>query len=109
MKRIRYGGDARHAGHVALKFRIADGVPRLVAADVNGAALLEVRLLLCERPRLIRNLAALDDALAGRSGAVHAVEFRMQAWLRVVILQIPVRGDERLPDAAEVGMAVGAM
>ena len=84
-------------------------MPLLVVADVGGAALLEVLFLLRERPGLIRNLAAFDDALAAGAGAVRAVELRVKAGLRLVILQIPVGGDERLPDAAQIGMAVGAM
>src|SRR5258705_3112834 len=56
----------------------------------------EVLLLLRARPRLIWDLVALDDALA--SG---------HAKPRGMILNVPVRRRQRLPDAVQIGLAVG--
>src|SRR5262245_22753213 len=107
LKWERHVGGARHTGHVALHLRIAEVVPRLVAAHVDAQAVVEVALLLRERLRLVGNLAAFDDALSRRAGRVRAAELGMWTRLGVVILQIPVGGHHRLPHAVQIGMAVG--
>src|SRR5262249_25284673 len=107
LKREGHVGRARHAGHVALHLGIAEVVPRLVAAYVDLQPIVETRFLFRQRLGLIVNLAALDDALARGPGAVRTNELVVGAGLGVVILQIPVRRNHRLPDAVEVGVPVG--
>jgi hypothetical protein len=82
-------------------------VPRLVAADVHPQSILEVGLLLRERLGLVGNVAAFDDALSGRAGAIRPGEFRMRTRLGLVILQVPVRGHQGLPDTVQIGVAIG--
>ena len=99
-------GRARHARHVALHLGIAERVPRLGITDIDAQAVREVGLLLLERFRLVGNLSTFDDALARRAGAVGSGQLGMRTGLGLVILEIPVRRDERLPDAVQVGVAV---
>src|SRR5262249_53673781 len=66
-----------------------------------------VFFLLRKGRRLIWNLTTLHDALAGAAGAVCTRQFGIRSWLRVMILNVPVSSDERLPDAIQVGMAIG--
>ena len=82
-------------------------MPRLVVADVDPQPILEVGFLFRERIRLVGNVAAFDDALSGRAGAIRTTELGMRTRLGLVILKIPVRRDECLPDAVEIGVAVG--
>src|SRR5205085_7740687 len=76
--------DARNAWHEALRERI------------GGLTVLVVFLLFRGRGWLVRNLAALDYASAGR----HAVP-------RAVVLQIVRRSVADLPDALKIRFAVG--
>jgi hypothetical protein len=85
-RQIRGAGDARH---VALDLGIL------------GKSVGKVLLLLLGGPRLVRNGVAFDDASAAGHGpyGAHLIKRRR---LRRVVLKIPVRGADRLPDAAEV-------
>ena len=108
LKRIRHVGRARDAGQVALDLRIA------------RQPLLLVLLLRLQRVRAIRQLVALDDADARRNGAdctqrdhrhcrdgaVRSVTQR-ERRPRDVHLNVVVGFVECLPDAVEIGMAVG--
>src|SRR6266581_6427555 len=82
-------------------------MPLFVAAHVGGRPLFEVLFLFLQRPWLIWNFAALHDALSRRAGAIFGHDFRMRSWLGFVILKIPVRSDERLPNSIQIRMAVG--
>ena len=84
LERKRHVHDARHARQVTLGFRVQRG------------ALFVVLLLLCQRPRLIRDLVAFDHALP----AGHPLLGRM-------ILNVPCRRVHDLPDPRQVGLAVG--
>jgi hypothetical protein len=66
----------------------------------------EVFALLVGGPRLIRDCIPLHDASAARHGADGA-ELIERRRLRWVILQVPMGGAYRLPDAAEIRLAVG--
>ena len=84
LKRKRHVHDARHAWQIALRFRI------------GGRAIGEVLLLPLERPGLVGDLVAFNDSLAGG-----------HAQPRGVVLDLPRRGSEHLPDALQIGPAVG--
>src|SRR5712691_7915905 len=82
-------------------------MPRFIAADVRDRAVLKVLFLFRKGLRPVGNFTApLDDALPGRPGAIGCVDFGVRSRLRLMILQVPIRGDERLPDTIEVGMTV---
>ena len=51
--------------------------------------------------------AGFDDALAGRFAAVGAHQLGMGPRLRLVILEVVVGTDQRLPDPVQVRPAVG--
>ncbi len=65
---------------------------------------LEVCLLLLERPRLIRDLVADNHALPrwDRTDRAHVGE----TGAGRVVLQIPMGGADRLPDTVQVGVAI---
>src|SRR5207253_4022776 len=107
LKGKRHVGRTRHAWHVALEFRIAEIVPRLVVADVDLHPVFEVALPLGERRRLVRNLPAFHDALSRRPSAVRAEQLRVRPRLRLVVFEVDIRGDERLPQAVQVGTTIG--
>src|SRR5690349_8484787 len=121
LKGIRHVGRARNTGHEALDFRIA------------LEPVLAVFFLLRRRPRMIRDLIAVDDALArghradrperthrrcGNVGWCGAGKSRnARTWRRWnqrqrrsrrMGLDVVVRGVEGLPYAAEIGLAVGS-
>src|SRR4029079_8972589 len=60
-----------------------------------------------ERFRTVRNLIALDDALPRRACTVRPGQFGMRTWLRVMVLEIPIGSDKCLPDAVQIGTAIG--
>src|ERR1700680_3264828 len=101
--------SAWHTGVVTLEFGIAGVVPMRVARDIYDHALFGVGLLLCQGFGLVRNFAALHDALSARPGAIRAHKIRMRAGLRIMVLNIDVRSNKSLPDATEVGFAVGGV
>src|SRR5262245_7857352 len=76
---MRQVGDARHPRQKAF----VDGIARV--------AVLEILLLLRERRWSVRDLVALDDAVA-----------RWNAEARAVILNVPRRRIDDLPDALQV-------
>ena len=81
---------------------VARGTPgsrHFANAGIVRVPFVEVLLLLLQRVRLVRNLVALDDAAAGR----HAQVARQ---LGVVVLDVPGRRVQRLPDPAEIGLAL---
>jgi hypothetical protein len=69
-------------------------VPFFIVRHVGGRAFLEVLPLFRERPRLIRDLAALDDALPRMLAAVSARDLGVGAGSRLVILQIDICTEE---------------
>ena len=108
LKRERHVVGARHAGQVALDLRIG----------VEPALL--VLLLLRGGFRQVRNLVAFDHADAaghradraerehgGRRHRHDGPRPKRQRGLRVVRADVVIRGVEGLPDAVEVGLAVG--
>src|SRR3989442_14402381 len=91
---LRVLNDLERKGHVCgpgNTGHIAGGLGRII--DVPG---LEVFSFLGERGGLIWNCAALDYALP-----------RRHPQRTIVILEIPRRGAQHLPEAVEVGLAVG--
>jgi hypothetical protein len=84
LERVRHVVDPRRADHEAFRLGIR-GMPAAI-----------VHLALRERQRQVRNLVALDNALARRN-----------AKLRRVILDIPDCRVDRLPDPLQIGLAVG--
>ena len=107
LKRKRHVRRARHAGHVALQFRIAGRMPLLVVADVHFHSLFKVGFLFCQRLRFVRNLPAFDDTLPCGARPIRAHDFRMRSWLGLMILNIPIRSkNKRLPNPVQVGMTV---
>ena len=94
LKRKRQVGGARHSGQIALHFRIA--------CESVG----EVFFLPGGRLRQVRNLVAFDHAESGRRRSDRA-QLRDRPCRGRVSLDVPVRGVEYLPDAAQIGMAVG--
>src|SRR5579859_3301512 len=101
--------SAWHARVVTLELGITGVVAMRVARDIYDHALFGVGLLLCQRFGLVRNFAALHDALSARPGAICAHKIRMRAGLRIMVLNIDVRSDKSLPDATEVGLAIGCV
>jgi hypothetical protein len=91
---------ARDTGHVALGFRIAGCVQVL---RVRLQAVLEVLLLLLARPRLIRDLVALDDARAAGRRTVYAEQTRERRRTGLVRQDVSVGGIHRLPDTIQIG------
>src|SRR5205823_5772648 len=90
----RYISGARHARHVTLGFRI-------LLRPLGG-----IFLLLRQRRRLIRNLLAIsDNALSGGNRADSA-KLPERPGLRGMILKIPVRCAEGLPDSSQVRLAI---
>ena len=67
-------------------------MPRQIIADVDDRPLGEVLFLFRQRPRLVRDFTALDDALPRRLCVVRALELRMKTRLRVVVLNVPIGG-----------------
>ena len=94
LKWIGHVGGARYARQVALDLGIARD------------PVLEILLLPGEHLGPIRELAALDDAGALRH-AEGCAETEDRALPCRVILDIPVRVVERLPDTVQVRFAVG--
>src|SRR3989442_3224036 len=81
----------RHIGGPGNTGQVAGGLSRII-----GLPTLEVFPFLRERGGLIWNCAAFDYSLP-----------RMHSQVTIVILQIPCGSAQHLPDAAEVGLAVG--
>jgi hypothetical protein len=88
---IRHVGRARDPRHVALGFR------------VRLRPVLPVRLALLQRLRLVRNRAALDNALA-RWDRTDGAELPEGCGLSRVIFDVPVGAGDRLVDPVHVGM-----
>ena len=78
----------------------------IVAGDVYQHALFLVLLLLRQRFRLVRDLAAFHDPLSARPLIVGAHGFRMGTGLRIVVLNIDIGGHKGLPKSVEIGFAV---
>src|ERR1700758_4773910 len=94
---------SRYARQITLKLRIAAVIPfRIVADDVDNSPLFKVRLLFRQHLRLIRDVAALDDALARRLSVISTFELRMKSRLRIVPLDIPIGCGHRLPNSVQV-------
>ena len=91
LKRMREIRRARHARYEAADLRIL------------GHPVLEVLLLLLERPRLVRDLVADDHARPGGHGTDRAQVG--VAGARRMVLDVPVRRTDRLPDPVQVGTA----
>ena len=74
------------------------GTRRQVSLDfrISGQAFVEVLLFLRRCPRLVRDLVALDNALP-----------RWHSQPGMVVLKVPRGCVEDLPDALQVGLAVG--
>ena len=101
LERERHVGGARHPRHVALRLRIADGGDVVV---IDGQAVAGVLVPLGQRLRPVGYLAPHDHALAGRLRAPHAEQLGKRSRLGAVVFQVPVGGDERLPDPGQVGI-----
>ena len=93
LKRKGHVGRARNAGEVTLDLR------------VPGDPVVEVLLLLGGGPGLVGDLVPLDDSQARRQGADRA-ELEHRALAGLMILQIPMRRPDGLPDAIQVRLAV---
>src|SRR3970040_1593710 len=83
LKRKRHIGDARDAWQETPGLRI------------HGMTIPEVLVFLCQRGWQIRNLVSVDDPCTCGD-----------AQLRMMILNIPCGGVQRLPDPLHVGMTV---
>src|ERR1700730_7314651 len=101
--------SAWHTGVVTLELGITGVVAMRVARDIYDHALFGVGLFLRQRFGLVRNFAALHDALSARPGAIRTHKVRMRAGLRIMVLNINICRDKSLPDAAEVGFAISGM
>src|SRR5437867_4349877 len=97
---------ARTTRPLPLQFRLARVVAMRVVGGLHSHALFEVFFLLCQSLRFVRNDAALDYALPSGTRAPHPHNFGMRSGLRRMRLNVPIRCDESLPNAVEIGLAV---
>src|SRR5262249_34180743 len=93
LKRIALIGGAWDARHVALDFRVA------------CQPVCPVFVSFGQRFRPVRNLPALNDTHS-RGHAERGTQRRHRSLTRGVVLDIPIRGIEGLPDSAQIGFTV---
>src|SRR5437899_10115889 len=84
-------------------------MPMRIAGDVYHHALLGVGLLLRQGFGLVRYFTALHNPLSSRPRSVSSHDLRMRSRLRIMVLNIYVGRDKRLPDSIQVGFAIRRM
>src|SRR5207249_2063279 len=96
-------GGPWNAWQITLRFGVARRVVD-VDRDGMGEPLFKIFLLLRLRPRLIRDLSTLDDALSGRLRPDRAHKLRKGRRPRSMRLDIPIGRVHRLPNSVQIGV-----
>ena len=93
LERVRHVGRPWNSGQVTFDFR------------VQLHPLVRVGFLFCQRRGPVGNLVADDNAFAGRN-AESCSQLQHRTLSLIVILDVPIGGIHRLPDAVQIRLAV---